>query len=46
MRTDSITVTELRDEAGTPLDAANPNQRVRMRVPTGAAPLDMLRREV
>jgi len=46
MRTDSITVTELRDETGTPLDAANPNQRVRMRVPAGAAPLDMLRREV
>jgi len=45
MRTDTITVTELRDEAGRILEAANPNQTVRLQVPNGVAPLDMLRRE-
>ncbi len=45
MRTDTVTVTDLTDDAGTPLEAANPNQRVRMSIPGTAAPLDMLRRE-
>jgi putative protease len=45
MRTERLEVTDLHDEGGHPLEAANPNQRIRMAVPATAAPLDMLRRE-
>jgi len=45
MRTDTITVTGMRDDTGRILEAANPNQKVRLQVPRGVAPLDMLRRE-
>lgn len=45
MRIDTLTVTELRNDVGSPLEAANPNSRVRIAVPSGTEPLDMLRRE-
>lgn len=45
MRTDTFEVTKLDDEKGHILEAANPNQRVRMAVPAATAPMDMLRRE-
>jgi len=42
MRNDSFTAA-LTDERGTPLAAANPNQRVVMHLPEGAAVKDLLR---
>ena len=45
MRNDSFTVGAITDETGRALDAANPNQRVRMEIPGNVAPLDLLRRE-
>lgn len=45
MRNDSFTVGAIADETGRALDAANPNQRVRMEIPGKVAPLDLLRRE-
>jgi hypothetical protein len=45
MRNASFPVAALTDLQGQPLAAANPNQRVRMTVPDGTAPLDLLRRE-
>jgi len=45
MRNDSFTVGTISDETGRALDAANPNQRIRMEIPGKVAPLDLLRRE-
>ena len=42
MRNDSFTAS-LTDGKGTPLEAANPNQRVKMPLPAGAAANDLLR---
>ena len=42
MRNDSFTAS-LKDEQGLPLEAANPNQRVKMLLPEGAATNDLLR---
>ena len=42
MRNDSFTAS-LTDEKGKPLEAANPNQRIKMLLPEGAAPNDLLR---
>jgi len=42
MRNDSFTAS-LTDEKGNPLEVANPNQRVKMPLPTGAAANDLLR---
>jgi putative protease len=45
MKTARFLLETLADSDGTLLAAANPNQRVRMALPAGAAPLDLLRRE-
>ncbi len=45
MRCATLRADEIMDEAGNPLEAANPNSRIRMALPSGTAPLDMLRRE-
>ncbi len=42
MRNDSFTAS-LTDEKGNPLEVANPNQRVKMPLPDGAAANDLLR---
>ena len=42
MRNDSFAAA-LTDEKGNPLEAANPNQRVKMPLPKGAATNDLLR---
>jgi putative protease len=42
MRNDSFTAA-MTDENGTPLATANPNQRVKMLLPEGAAVNDLLR---
>jgi len=42
MRNDTFTAS-LIDEKGNPLDVANPNQRIRMTLPEGAAVHDLLR---
>ncbi len=44
MKSLSFDLDELNDLDGKPLTVANPNQRVRMRLPPQAAPLDILRR--
>lgn len=43
MRNDAFTIDVMTDERGTPVDQANPNSRVIMTLPTGAAPFDLLR---
>lgn len=43
MKNDSFSVDALCDEEGGPILAANPNQKVRMRLPAGAAANDLLR---
>jgi U32 family peptidase len=44
MKSEKFPLATLADSDGTLLSAANPNQRVRMVLPPGAAPLDLLRR--
>ena len=43
MRNDSFTIIAMTDEKGAALDFANPNSRVIMTLPSGAAPFDLLR---
>jgi putative protease len=43
MRNDTFTIDAMTDERGTPLDFANPNSRVIMALPAGAAAFDLLR---
>lgn len=45
MRNDSFVVSAMTGVDGAALETANPNQRVRMNIPAGAAPMDLLRRE-
>jgi len=43
MRNDSFAAAAITDEKGRPLEVANPNQKIKLKLPFGAAPHDLLR---